>query len=72
MQKEQKRFFQRQRRYKKQGREIAIHSNIWTGHAMANFTELIEEIDDQMMIEAMEDFEVSFYNHIDFSKRQCY
>ena len=29
---------------------------------MANFTEMLEEIDDQMMIEAVEDFEVSFYN----------
>ena len=29
---------------------------------MANFCELIEELDDQMMIAAVEDFEVSFYN----------
>ena len=29
---------------------------------MASFCELIEELDDQMMIAAVEDFEVSFYN----------
>ena len=29
---------------------------------LKQFSEMLEEIDDQMMIETVEDFEVSFYN----------
>ena len=36
---------------------------------MANFPKMLEAIDDQMMTEALEDFEVSiFYKHHDFQK----
>ena len=38
---------------------------------MANFTEMLEEIDDQMMIEAVEDFEVSFYNANTEFRKEC-
>ena len=39
---------------------------------MANFSALLEEMDDQMMIEALEDFEVSiFFSNIMIFQKDC-
>ena len=38
---------------------------------MANFPEMLEQIDDQMMIEALEDFEVSIFTNIVIFQKDC-
>ena len=38
---------------------------------MANFPEMLEAIDDQMMIEALEDFEVSIFTNIMIFQKEC-
>ena len=38
---------------------------------MANFPEMLEAIDDQMMIEALEDFEVRIFTNIMIFQKEC-
>ena len=73
MQKEQKRIFPRQRQYKSKEQRLSVtfeleckkHLNC----IIANFSEMLETIDDQMMIEALEDFEVSIFTNIMIFKK---